>query len=112
MFNPLKGGYLACVMQVPNTLSTAFGAEFQEWINQFAVEQQLLPDLSSLASPRFLSRSVVPHITKLSGMFNREEKDQGSGLDPYWKQSSNPAHLRLAYFLYFMPSNLFRVASI
>ena len=40
-------------------------------------------------------------------------KDQSvAGMEPYWKESSNPAHLRLAYFLYFMPSNLFRVASI
>lgn len=55
-------------------------------------------------------------------MFNRLEARPGSqgriaatqekGLDPYWKESSNPENFRLAYFLYFMPSNLYRVASV
>jgi len=99
-------------MQVPEMLSTAFGKQFQEWIAQFSVDQKLLPDISSIESSRFLSRSIVPHILKLSGLFNREEKNQAGGLDPYWKQSSHPAHLRLAYFLYFMPCNLFRMACI
>lgn len=101
----------------------------------------MLPDTASIQSTRFLSRSVIPHIRKLSMMFNRlevafdpadegsedgdesltrrgqprmklREEGQGSGLDPYWKESSNPANLRLAYFIYFMPSNLYRLAAI
>jgi hypothetical protein len=107
-------------MQVPVSLADAFGAPFQELIGQFAVEHELIPDVESLENKRYLTRSIVPHVKKLSGLFNRidktipgeEKQDQSAGLDPYWKQSSNPSHLRLAYFLYFMPSNLFRVASI
>jgi Mitochondrial small ribosomal subunit Rsm22 len=99
-------------MKVPETLSTAFGKEFEQLIANFSVEHQLIPNAEDLQSHRFLARSVVPHINKLSSLFNRDQKSQESSLDPYWKESSNPAHLRLAYFLYFMPSNLFRVASI
>lgn len=104
----------------------------------FCVEQKLIPEPNAIQSTRFLSRSVIPHVRKLSALFNRLEPDramleasgddtppppkgkarkfrdggQGAGLDPYWKESSNPANMRLAYFLYFMPSNLFRVAAI
>jgi ribosomal protein RSM22 (predicted rRNA methylase) len=102
-------------MRVPDTLSKAFGKEFEDLISAFGVENKLLPNLGAISSPRFLARSVAPHIKKLSELFNRtalEKKDQGASLDPYWKESSNPSHLRLTYFLYFMPSNLYRVASV
>lgn len=99
-------------MRVPVSLSNAFGAEFQRLLAEFSVREGLIPDEQSLQSSRFLSRSVVPHIRKLSSLFNREEKDQGAALDPYWKEGSNPAHLRLAYLLYFMPANLFRISSV
>jgi hypothetical protein len=99
-------------MFVPEDLSRAFGKEFQSLLSHYLVERGLIPDQLSLESNRYLTRSVVPHILKLSSLFNREEKDQSAGLSPYWKESSNPAHLRLAYFLYFMPCNLFRVASV
>ncbi|MGZ3687303.1 MAG: small ribosomal subunit Rsm22 family protein [Bdellovibrionota bacterium] len=99
-------------MKVPVRLSEAFGQPFEQHIAEFCTQQELIPPGEVLNSPRFLARSVVPHVTKLSQMFNREEKNQGEGLGPYWKKSSNPENLRLAYFLYFMPSNLFRVASV
>ncbi len=99
-------------MKVPISLVDAFGSEFELQIARFAMQFGFLPDIHALHSNRFLARSVIPHITKLSRLFNREEKDQDSGLSPYWKESSNPLHLRMAYFLYFMPSNLFRVAAI
>jgi ribosomal protein RSM22 (predicted rRNA methylase) len=99
-------------MRVPSALASAFDASFEDLIAEFAVRQGLLPDAPSLKSNRYVSRAIVPHIHKLSSLFNREEKDQGSALDPYWKESSNPAHLRAAYFLYFMPSNLYRIASV
>ena len=125
-------------MHVPENLQKAFGDEFQELIGALAAERGLIPDAGSTRSERFMARSVVPHVKKLSALFNREEvldqkeaetarpakavkkerealdrsETQAKGLDPYWKESSNPAHLRLAYFLYFMPSNLFRVASV
>jgi hypothetical protein len=129
-------------MRVPVKLSEAFGAPFEELISRFSAEQGLLPEPGSLRSTRNMSRSVIPHIRNLSALFNRlelpdpnadamederapggaakggrrkariREEGQGAGLDPYWKETSNPAHLRLAYFLYFMPSNLYRVAAI
>lgn len=129
-------------MRVPLPLSEAFGADFEALISRFTSEKGLLPESETLRSPRFLTRSVIPHIRKLSALFNRleaaptendegeqpprgkgrvpgkgqglriREEGQGGGLDPYWKESSNPAHLRLAYFVYFMPSNLYRVAAI
>jgi len=105
-------------MYVPENLQKAFGAKFEELIAEFAAGQGLIPEIDSIRSERFLARSVVPHVKKLSALFNRQESGKTTeemqirGLDPYWKESSNPAHLRLAYFLYFMPSNLFRVASV
>lgn len=126
-------------MRVPVALSEAFGEDFQSLMTQFVVEEGLLPDAESLVSPRFLARSVVPHIQRLSDLFNRVERlhltdeellaemeappgtrrkprtktpTEATGLDPYWTRGSNPQNLRLAYFLYFMPSNLFRVASV
>src|SRR4051794_24425701 len=99
-------------MKVPESLSKAFGSEFESFIGEFVTKQQLVPEATSLQSHRFIARSIVPHVLKLSSLFNRDERDQASALAPYWKESSHPAHLRLAYFLYFMPSNLFRVAAI
>ncbi len=99
-------------MKVPESLSLAFGSEFERLISDFIHQEKLLPEDQSLSSNRFLSRAVVPHIHKLSQLFNREEKNQASSLPAYWKDSSNPQNLRLTYFLYFMPCNLFRMASI
>ena len=99
-------------MRTTEALANAFGPEFEKWIGEFSLEKKLLTDLADLNSPRFLSRSIVPHIQKLSSLFNRTDQDQKTGLPPYWKESSNPQHLRLAYFLYFMPCNLFRMASV
>lgn len=100
-------------MRVPEPLANAFGIDFQNDLEKFVIEAKLMsPDLK-IDSTRFLSRSVIPHVKKLSELFNRIEEDsQTQGLDPYWKESSNPAGLRLAYFLYFMPANLFRVSAV
>ncbi|MCM2321753.1 MAG: small ribosomal subunit Rsm22 family protein [Oligoflexia bacterium] len=113
-------------MRVPAALANAFDASFESLIGRFAAEKELVPSAESLRSHRFLARSVLPHVTKLSMLFNRRdpEKPHGhgraaadlesgpSGLAPYWKESSNPENLRLAYFLSFMPPNLFRVAAV
>lgn len=99
-------------MRVPSKLASAFDAAFEAVIAEFTSQEGLMPESSSLQSTRFLARSVVPHIKKLSSLFNRHEGNQGSGLTHYWKESSNSKNLLLAYFLYFMPSNLFRVASV
>ncbi len=116
-------------MRVPLPLFDGFGQPFEDLISRFATERKLMPEPEAIRSVRFLARSVVPHIQKLSQLFNRivsddiegnpgnpraqpKVQDQGAALDPYWKSGSNPENLRLAYFLYFMPANLFRVASV
>ncbi len=99
-------------MIVPKQLFDAFREGFEEKIAAFATNQGLLPERDAIRSDRFLSRSVAPHVKKLSQLFNRQEDDASQGLDPYWSQASNRANLRLAYFLCFMPPNLFRVASV
>ncbi len=99
-------------MKVPEPLSKFFDENFEKSLSTFVPE--------SLKSTRYLNRSIAPHIQRLSDLFNRISKNFSElkneetpvGLSPYWKMSSNPSHLRLAYFLYFMPQNLFRVASI
>jgi hypothetical protein len=99
-------------MRTTQSLEKSFQIEFEKIISDFGVKQGVLPDISALKSPRFLRRSIVPHVKKLSHLFNRIEKKQESALEPYWRESSNPEHLRLSYFLYFMPPHLFRVASV
>jgi hypothetical protein len=107
-------------MRVPVALAEAFGEPFEKLLTEFAVRESLFSSPEDLRSSRFLTRSVLPHVEKLSALFNREESlskskvptQTAKGLDPYWKKSSNPAHFRLAYFLAFMPGNLFRVASV
>jgi hypothetical protein len=102
-------------MRVDLKLSRAFDASFERTVASFAVSEGLLPDEASLASRRFVTRSLLPHIQRLSSMFNRESApkgERGEALGPYWKETGNPENLRLAYFLYFMPANLFRMASI
>jgi hypothetical protein len=111
-------------MRVSSQLSRAFGEEFETVLSDFLLQEKLIDQASDLRSRRFLSRSIVPHVQALSQRFNRIDPnkiqgkaatqiaDQQAGLDAYWKQSSNPKNLRLAYFLYFMPSNLYRVAAI
>lgn len=101
-------------MRISETLNKAFGPspEFENLIGNFAISEGLLPDSSALTSKRYLNRSIAPHIKRLSSLFNRENQDQADALAAYWKKGTHPEHLRLAYFLYFMPSNLYRIASI
>ncbi len=114
-------------MRVPQSLAHAFGPEYEKILAQTAIDEGLLPDLESIHSDRFLSRSVLPHIEALSARFNRipavtpdgtplTKKErleaQSQGLDKYWKASSNPKNLRLAYFLSFLPANQARIASV
>ena len=100
-------------MQVSEFLAKGFDLKFQGKLLDFCQANGLLTKEDDPTSHRFLSRSITPHIKKLSGLFNRSETEQIAGIDAkYWKQSSNPDNLRLAYFLYYMPANLFRMASI
>ncbi len=105
-------------MRIDDHIARAFLApEFQSLVENFLRSQKLIPaedPNASLSSKRFLTRSVVPHVEKLSDLFNRQtpESELGGGVDTYWRKSSNPANLRLAYFLSFMPGNLFRTLSV
>ena len=103
-------------MRVSQELSEFLSQNLTELQNRFLLEKQLLSEPDALLSKRFLRRSILPHILKLSDFFNRksEAKPQGSGLSDsnYWKISSNPQNLRLAYFTYYMPMNLYRVAAV
>jgi hypothetical protein len=101
-------------MRISETLNKAFGPspEFENLIANFAIAEGLLPDTLAITSKRYLGRSIAPHIKRLSSLFNRENQEQGDALAAYWKMGTRPEHLRLAYFLYFMPSNLYRIASI
>jgi len=99
-------------MRVPEILQHACQTDFGDRLAAFVQQKGLIPSVDVLASERFLARSVVPHVRSLSALFNRDEVEQSEGLGPYWGMGSHPANRRLAYLLYFMPSNLFRVASI
>lgn len=105
-------------MRVPVALAESLGLDFQNLIAQFCQDQELIQDPSELVSNRFIERSVVPHVRKLSDLFNRKKdaKERGTASPitqvRYWKESTNPKNLRLAYFVYFMPANAFRVAGI
>ncbi len=129
-------------MKIPLSLSTAFGDDFETELRNFVIEAGLVPDETTFASERFLTRSVIPHVERLSRLFNRIEDEKPlppeepqtrgrrpseargkraiqplvaggkGGLDPYWKESSNPENFRLAYFLAFMPCNAARTAAV
>jgi hypothetical protein len=101
-------------MRVPVSLSNAFLQNFDTFFGNFLVQHEYLPDLDSLQSKRFLTRSVAPHVKTLSNLFNRREGDQTDGIDheTYFSDGANPANRRLAYFMSFMPCNVFRVASV
>ncbi len=111
-------------MKIPASLSTAFGDDFEATLLDFLLENELVPDEISFRSERFLTRSVIPHVERMSTLFNRIEPGvpdaairarksaERPGLDPYWKDSSNPENFRLAYFLAFMPGNVARTAAV
>lgn len=113
-------------MRVPVKLSEAFKSEFEPVIAQFLLSVNMIPDVESIRNRRFLTRSVAPHVKTLSQLFNRiteEETKKGAKKavtnqiaaideESYYKEGGNPQNRRLAYFLSFMPPNLFRVASV
>lgn len=100
-------------MKIPVSLIDAIKDGFEPVIARFLTDTKRIESPEQLRSKRWLTRSVVPHIERLSDLFNRiDHESQGDSLERYWHQGSNPEHLRLAYFLYFMPANLFRAASV
>lgn len=100
-------------MKVPAPLTTAFDEGFERVLALAAHQEGLLSTLEDIRAKRFLSRSVAPHVERLTELFNRlESETPDSGIDRYWRKGSNPENLRLAYFLSFMPGNLYRVAAV
>ena len=101
-------------MQVPVNLVNAFKDDFEPILTEFLLERQMIDEKDALKQRRFMTRSVVPHVQALSDLFNRIEGVQTDAIDTesYWTDGGNPKNRRLAYFLSFMPCNLFRVASV
>lgn len=101
-------------MRIPLWLSNALLSEwYQESLVEFFLTEKWITSKEELFSDRFLSRSVQPHLERLSAHFNRLEGDPDeSGLAPYWKSSSHSDHVRMAYFLAYFPSNFIRTASV
>ena len=101
-------------MRVPVNLVNAFKDEFETTLTDFLISNELLPENDALKQKRFMTRSIAPHVKSLSDLFNRVEGSQTDGIDTesYWTEGGNPKNRRLAYFLSFMPCNLFRVASV
>ena len=56
-------------MKTPESLSTAFGPAFEEWITEFLVAQKLIEEPTVLKSSRFLARSIA--IFSISALFSR-----------------------------------------
>lgn len=100
-------------MQVPVSLVNAFQNDFQQILGDFLLQSRLIDGVDLLENKRHLTRSVAPHVTAFSELFNRKEGSQTDGIDEndYWNEG-NAKNRRLAYMLSFMPPNLFRVASV
>lgn len=100
-------------MRVPTELVDFFDASFEEALTRFALEKGLLQAGDTLSSDRFLSRSVLPHVEKLSRLFNRLDSGEFAGaVEPYWKDTGNPRNRLAAYFLAFMPPNVMRAGAV
>ena len=100
-------------MRTAIALEKSFEEPFQVLLADFLVKQGVLASVDDLRNKRYLARSIAPHVQKLSQLFNRLDPDGGPDQSSqYWKESSNPEHLRLAYFLSFMPPNAMRMASV
>ncbi len=121
-------------MLVPKALSELFQEDYARFLYEFVIHNQWLGKdeipTGQLNHDRYLSRSISPHVLTLSNTFNRREPGEvshqgnppkrppverppkGDGRENYWNEGSHPDHLRLAYFLYFMPANCFRVAAV
>src|SRR5689334_13352685 len=101
-------------MRVPAQLSNAFKTDFEPLLSSFLLNHQWIPESDSLTQKRFLSRSVAPHVKVLSELFNRTSEKVASPTsaidhETYFSESGNPLNRKLAYFLSYMPCNLFRV---
>jgi len=105
-------------MQVREEITHYFRDSLLSRITDIATDEGLLSGPADLENDRFINRSIIPHIVKLSDLFNRKSSlETDPELEPdlqahYWKESSNPKNLKLAYMLQFLPTNAYRVASV
>jgi len=107
-------------MKISDALSKRFDSTLMKSILEILADQKYIESVTDVESPRFLNRSVVPHMSALSQMFNRlESKDKtapqepvAAGLKNYWRAARNPKNFILGYVLGFMPGNAMRVASV
>jgi hypothetical protein len=101
-------------MRVPVALVDHFKTDFEKTLTDFLLQNKMIEDAGDLHSKRFLNRSVAPHVKGFSQLFNRKDGAQTDGIDTesYWTEGGSPKNKRLAYFLSFMPCNLFRVSSV
>jgi hypothetical protein len=128
-------------MQIPSKLAESFNETLNQALFESLKTSGLLTHIEDLASPRFLARSVKPHVERFSLLFNRlsapePEKErekpqdknakgnlkrfktrlsdsaQAEGLKNYWKTSQNRENFLLSYILGFMPGNAIRVGAV
>lgn len=101
-------------MRVPVKLVDYFKTDFEPSMAEFLKQNSLIFANEDLHSKRFMNRSVAPHVKTLSQLFNRVEGTQTDAIDSetYWSEGGNVKNRRLAYFLSFMPCNIFRIASV
>lgn len=99
-------------MRISQKLMGYFSGPFEKEASEFLFHQGLLPAVDSLSSPRFLRRSVAPHVQKLSDCFNRVEGFPEEALERYWKSSSNPRNRLLSYFLFYLPPHACETAVV
>lgn len=106
-------------MKISDALSKRFDSTLMKSILEILADQKYIESVQDVESPRFLNRSVVPHMSALSQLFNRlDSKDKTAvqeptaGLKNYWRAARNPKNFILGYVLGFMPGNAMRVASV
>lgn len=99
-------------MRVSVELSKSFGPEWDQKLQSAAREMGWLEADEDLTQTRFLSRSVIPHVIRLSDHFNRKSDFALPFERNYFRESSHPAHFRLAYCSAYLPGNAFRVAAV
>ena len=98
-------------MIVGKALIHSLSDRFQAVVAETLLEQGWIDSPEQLSNPRFINRSVAPHIQKLLERYTIHKMAEFEGTN-YWKLSSNPKNFRLAYFLHSFPQNLYRIAAI
>lgn len=122
-------------MIIPKKLSEVFNEPLTKALYESIQKMGWVENIEDLTQSRFLTRSIKPHMDKLSLLFNRLEIDESEieemptskktekrklkkrenaddGLKNYWNTTQNKENFLLSYVLGFMPGNAMRVAAI